>query len=75
MAKFMGFRCLSCDTLQSEDIEEPISHNLYLSGSICNHCGQIIPTETKSKQLNNYLKSRIYASDELYSASNASPEE
>ena len=50
MGQFISFICPSCEMAQLDQVAIPF--NLpYLSGSICDHCRQIISTETKCKQI------------------------
>ncbi|AXI03877.1 hypothetical protein [Aquirhabdus parva] len=50
MSQFISFVCPSCQAAQFSRMSLPLS-SLYLSGSMCDHCGQIISTETKCQQV------------------------
>lgn len=55
MTYYVNFKCLSCNHTQPVTaIDTVLDH--YLSGSICDHCGQVIPTETKRTQLDEHIR-------------------
>ncbi|WP_410210207.1 hypothetical protein [Aquirhabdus sp.] len=50
MSQFISFVCPSCHEAQFSRMSLPLS-SLYLSGSMCDYCGQIISTATKCQQV------------------------
>ncbi|WP_162818217.1 hypothetical protein [Aquirhabdus parva] len=60
MTYYINFECRSCQHTQPATAIDPVV-DYYLSGSVCVHCGQVIPTSTKRAQLKDHIQSSFRA--------------
>lgn len=56
MTYYVNFECKSCNHNQPLSAINP-DIDVYLPGSVCVHCGQVIPTTTKRAQLMDHIRS------------------
>ena len=56
MTYYLNFECKSCNYNQPLSAINP-DIDVYLSGSVCVHCGQVIPTTAKRAQLMDHIRS------------------
>ncbi len=66
MYECFSYICQSCHTLQLDTRSS--ANALYLSGSQCLCCGLIITVQTKRRQLDDFLLSKIMDSDQVIGA-------
>ncbi|AXI04117.1 hypothetical protein HYN46_15490 [Aquirhabdus parva] len=63
MDNLVEFQCLSCDAIHHEKLTQILLNKSYLFCSICPSCGQVIGSETKGAQLEDYLNTHFVLND------------